>query len=148
LVRVDLIILIIFFRKYYSTNFNSSLKDYLGSYLAGLFEGKGHIYINKPYAKNQNLSLSITFHLKDLPLAKRLKEIIGFGRIKIKKMDNACVLTFHTIEGLNYVISLMNSFLRTPKLVKFNELIDVINIRYGTSFSKYFVRLEDLSKDA
>ncbi len=140
-----------FFIRYYSTNFNSSLKekeDYLGSYLAGLFEGDGHISISKPYAKSQNLSLSITFHLKDLPFAKSLKEITGFGWIRIKKEDNACVLTFHTIEGLIYVVSLMNSFLRTPKLIKFNELIDVINTRYGTSFSKYSARLEDLSKDA
>ena len=53
--------------------------SYLGSYLAGLWEGDGHISISKPDSKVQNLSLSITFHLKDLPLAQRLKDIIGFG---------------------------------------------------------------------
>lgn len=40
------------------------------------FEGNGHIYISKPGSKVNNLSLSITFHLKDLPLAKRL---LGLG---------------------------------------------------------------------
>jgi len=67
------------FRRY-STNSDSTLKDkYLGSYLAGLFEGDGHISISKPGTKGNNLSLSITFHLKDLPFAKSLKEITGFG---------------------------------------------------------------------
>ena len=51
----------------------------LGSYLAGLWEGDGHISISKPDAKYKNLSLSITFHLKDLPLAERLKDVTGFG---------------------------------------------------------------------
>ena len=51
----------------------------LSSYLAGLFEGDGHISISKPGSKSNNLSLSITFHLKDLPLAVKLKEVIGFG---------------------------------------------------------------------
>jgi hypothetical protein len=51
----------------------------LGSYLTGLFEGDGHISISKPDAKVKNLSLSITFNLKDLPLAKRLKEVLGHG---------------------------------------------------------------------
>lgn len=60
------------------SNENLYIKD-LGSYLAGLFEGDGHISISKPGSKVQNLSLSITFHLKELPLAERLKDTIGFG---------------------------------------------------------------------
>jgi len=48
-------------------------------YLAGLFEGDGHISISKPDAKVKNLSLSITFNLKDLPLAERLKTVSGHG---------------------------------------------------------------------
>lgn len=60
---------------------SAGLSNYinLGSYLAGLFEGDGHISISKPDAKYKNLSLSITFHLKDLPLAERLKDVTGFG---------------------------------------------------------------------
>ncbi|MCZ6925411.1 MAG: hypothetical protein O7D30_09025, partial [Rickettsia endosymbiont of Ixodes persulcatus] len=65
-----------------SNNNNDNRKGiYLGSYLAGLFEGvrRGHISISKPGSKSKNLSLSITFHLKDLPLAVKLKEVTGFG---------------------------------------------------------------------
>ena len=121
--------------------------SYLGSYLAGLWEGDGHISISKPDSKVQNLSLSITFHLKDLPLAQRLKDIIGFGWIRIKEKENACVLTFHTFEGLIRIVNLMNSYLRTPKLKKFNELIDKINQKKGLSINKYPIQSRDLSQD-
>jgi hypothetical protein len=60
-------------------NNNDKKEIHLASYLAGLFEGDGHISISKPGSKSNNLSLSITFHLKDLPLAVKLKEVIGFG---------------------------------------------------------------------
>ena len=129
-------------------NNNNKKEIHLASYLAGLFEGDGHISISKPGSKSNNLSLSITFHIKDLPLAVKLKEVIGFGWIRIKKEDNACVLTFHTIEGLTYIVSLINSYLRTPKLIKFNELIDTLNLRYGTIIKKYSYQTQDFSQDA
>ena len=120
----------------------------LGSYLTGLFEGDGHISISKPDAKVKNLSLSITFNLKDLPLAKRLKEVLGHGWIRIKEKENACVLTFHTIDGLIYIVSLMNSYLRTPKLIKFNELIDILNKKRDLNIKKFPIQTQDLNKDA
>lgn len=141
-------------RKFYTearnSNDNGNSKDiHLGSYLAGLFEGDGYISISKPGSKSNSLSLSITFHLKDLPWAKKLKEVTGFGWIRIKGEDNACVLTFHTIAGLIYVVSLMNSYLKTPKLKKFNDLIDILNTRYGTTFEKHSSALAQyFSKDA
>jgi hypothetical protein len=51
----------------------------LGSYLAGFWEKNGHISISNSNSKVKNLSLSITFNIKDLPLCERLKEVIGFG---------------------------------------------------------------------
>ena len=58
---------------------NTHIKSIFNSYLAGLFEGRGHISISKHGSKVSNLSLSITFNLKDLPLAERLKDVLGFG---------------------------------------------------------------------
>ena len=129
-------------------NNGNSMGIRLGSYLAGLFEGDGHISISKPGSKSNNLSLSITFHLKDLPLAVKLKEVTGFGWIRIKEEDNVCVLTFHTIKGLIYTVSLINSYLRTPKLIKFHELIDALNTCYGTNIKKYSYQTQDFSQDA
>lgn len=71
------------------------------SYLAGLFDAKGHIIISKRDSKVKNLSLSITFNIKDLPLANRLKDVLGFGWIRIKEKENAW---FHTIDGLIKVV--------------------------------------------
>lgn len=116
--------------------------------MAGLWEGDGHIIISKSDSKVKNLSLSITFNLKDLPLAERLKDVLEFGWIRIKEKENACVLTFHTIDGLIYVVSLMNSYLRTPKLNKFNQLIDILNKKRGLNLNKYPVQTQDFSKDA
>ena len=92
--------------------------------------------------------MSITFNLKDLPLAEKLKDVLGYGWIRIKQKENACVLTFHTIKGLIYIVSLMNSYLRTPKLNKFNKLIDILNQKEGLSIDKYSVQLQDFKKDS
>jgi hypothetical protein len=42
----------------------------------------------------------------------------------------------------------MNSYLRTPKLKKFHDLIDILNTKYGLTLKKHTVQLEDFSKDA
>lgn len=45
----------------------------------------------------------------------------------------------------------MNSYLRTPKLTKFNALINILNQKRGRlrrSINKYPAQKQDLSKDA
>jgi len=42
----------------------------------------------------------------------------------------------------------MNSYLRTPKLKKFNDLIDILNQNKGLTINKYSVQTQDFSKDA
>jgi hypothetical protein len=55
---------------YYSKTKNSLFKGYL----AGLFEGDGHIWIQKisDKKKKQNPRFCITFSMKNEPLAKKL----------------------------------------------------------------------------
>ena len=43
----------------------------LGSYLAGLFEGDGHIWVSKSTEKKHNPRFCITFHQKNMPLAEK-----------------------------------------------------------------------------
>jgi hypothetical protein len=106
--------------------------NFLYSYLAGLWEGDGHIYIhnNQTYAY-----LAITFNIKELTLVNRLKGLLG-GSIRIKDKENAIVLTIADKKNLINFVEQINGYLRTPKIHKFNLLINYLNIRYSLNIQK------------
>jgi hypothetical protein len=105
-----------------STNLN---KNIINSYLAGLFEGDGHIWFPKADAKKRhNPRFCITFSLKNESLAKQLLKIIGYGFIAYKPKNNACVLVVSPVKGLKKIIELINGELRTPKIIQLYNLID------------------------
>jgi hypothetical protein len=115
----------------------------LNSYLAGLFEGDGHIviskgnhYNNEKIAKIRKITIGITFNIKDLPLCEHLKFILGHGWIRIKDKENACVLTFHTDKGILVFVNKINGYLRSPKIYKFNKVIDYLNNKYSLNIIK------------
>ena len=96
----------------------------LNSSLAGLFEGDGHIRLpNHNIKKRHNPRFCITFNLKDEPIAKRLLEIIGYGFIRYKPKNNACVLVISPVKGLNSIIEYINDELITPKIIQLCNLI-------------------------
>jgi hypothetical protein len=119
------------------------------SYLAGLFEGDGHIWISKDLTKKkQNPRFCITFSLKNEPLAKKLLDIIQFGHIAYKPKDNACVLTVSPVKGLKKVVSLLNGELRTPKINQLYLLIDWLNQNHGLSIKKLPIKTGNISNDS
>lgn len=74
---------------------NSYKSDPIGSYLAGLFEGEGHIVLSKSITENSKVKntspyIAITFVNKDLPLINKLLEKFG-GRLRFKNKENAIV---------------------------------------------------------
>jgi hypothetical protein len=89
------------------------------SYLAGLFEGDGYIYIPKT---RHNPIFAITFNIKEFTLAEKILLFIGKGHIIKKK--NAIELRITSIPYLIKVINLINGKLRTPKIDQLNKLID------------------------
>jgi hypothetical protein len=100
-------------------------KIIFNSYLAGLFEGDGHIWFPKENTKNKhNPRFCITFGLKDEPLVKKLLELIGYGFIRYKTKYNACVLIVSPVKGLKKIIECINGELRTPKIIQLHNLID------------------------
>lgn len=101
--------------------------QYLPAYLAGLWEGDGHVSFKRD--KDNRIvgaTLGITFHMKDLPLCKHLQKLLG-GNIRLKTDENACALSFQNRESLLKIVKLLSGNLRSPKLVKFNILIDFLN---------------------
>ena len=54
----------------------------LGPYLAGLWEGDGHISFGDGYP-----DFAISFHIKDKPLAYKLQSLTGLGNIRDKSLE-------------------------------------------------------------
>jgi LAGLIDADG endonuclease/Cytochrome C and Quinol oxidase polypeptide I len=136
------------YKKYKGTNrrniyMNNSIR--FASYITGLFEGDGHIWIpSDNLIKKHNPRFNITFNLKDLSLAEKLlKEIstrskINTRFVRKKVENNACVLTISNIDSLKYIVNLMNPYLRTPKINQVNKLIDWINKKQNRN-DKYLI---------
>ena len=120
---------------YYSNKTKNSL---FNEYLAGLFEGDGHIWIQKisDKKKKHNPRFCITFGIKNEPLAKKLWELIGSGFIRYKLQDNACVLVISSVPGLKKIVYLINGQLRTPKIDQLFKLIDWLNKNHNATISK------------
>lgn len=120
--------------RYYN---NKSKDNKFKEYLAGLFEGDGHIWIQKPSEKKKhNPRFCITFSMKNEPLAKKLLELIGSGFIRYKLQDNACVLTVSPVIGLKKIVHLLNGEFRTPKIHQLHGLIDWLNKNHNTNIIK------------
>jgi len=124
------------------------------SYLAGLFEGDGHITIFRGNNQSKNnltrirkIVIGITFHIKDLPLCEHLKYKLQEGWIRIKDKENACVLLFHTDKGLITFVNVVNKYIRSPKIYKFNLVIDYLNSKYFLNIIKYKEDCSDINSN-
>jgi hypothetical protein len=114
-----------------------SSKSNFGSYIAGLWEGDGHIWIPKtiyaPSGKKYLPHFSITFVESDYPLVLKLKILLG-GSIRFKKENHAYVWTLSSVSDLNNIINLINGYLRGPKIEHFKSLIEWMNNHTGDNF--------------
>ena len=121
----------------------------INSYLAGLFEGDGHIWMPKEkLSKKHNPRFCITFNLKNEPLAKKILELIGYGFIRYKPKQNACVLTISPVKGLKILIKMLNGEFRTPKIIQIHNLIDWINKNHKSNFIKLPLKDSGLKNDS
>lgn len=127
---------------------SSTSNDKTKGYLAGLFEGDGHIWIQKSTDKKKhNPRFCITFGMKNEPLAKKLLELIGSGFIRYKKQDNACVLVISPVVGLKKIVHLLNGELRTPKIYQLHSLIDWLNKNHSTQIIKLPLKDSPMEND-
>ena len=132
-----------------NSNVNLKSSNSIGPYLAGLFEGDGHIILSKIINNKGKISypyIAITFVNKDLPLINKLVEMFG-GRLRFKNKENAIVWIVNTQKELINLITIMNGYLRTPKIIKFNDLILWLNDRYHSNIPTYSVNTSPLNNN-
>ena len=110
----------------------------LGGYLAGLIEGDGSIIVPKTI-RNQTGKLlypvvKITFVEKDLPLALKIKEVIGGGTLVHPKDSNYVNLLFQDVNSIQKLAVLLNGNMRTPKIEALHRAITFINTKLFYSY--------------
>lgn len=120
----------------------------IGAYLAGLWEGDGHIVL-PTFNSNGSLTntpcVAINAHINQEPLFLLLKSKYG-GWIRYKTKDNAIVWTITAQVTVLNMVTLMNGHIRSPKIYQFNKLIDYLNsifpnaniVKHGINTTPFF----------
>lgn len=122
-----------------------SIEDYK-DYIAGLFEGDGHISFASPTSAKQYIPRwHITTHKKNLPFLEHLHTLIGFGFIRHKTQDNAEVLIIGNFDGILKIVEWLNGRLYTPKITEFNMLIDWLNSHKNLNIQKLSLKKDNLN---
>ena len=88
------------------------------SYIAGLWEGDGHIVLS-------SLCFAITFNNKNKKLCLELVNKYG-GNLRDKKKENAIVWQVTDQKGVLKIIKNIINYLRTPKKVKLLIVVGII----------------------
>lgn len=105
------------------------LRKQIGPYLAGLIEGDGTIAVHDPKNKSKqyNPKIIIVFKQNDLPLADYLQKLTKCGTVLIKPERGYVLWQIQDIISIFTIISIINGFMRTPKIEAVNRTIDWIN---------------------
>lgn len=93
--------------------------DFFGHYLAGLIDGDGHI--------STIGHIVISFNIKEIKSACKLRSLIGYGCVRKVKGKNAC----------NFIISNKKGIIKTALLVK-------DKLKHPTKILQYNMRLSPL----
>jgi len=112
-----------------------NLKDeQFGYYLAGLFEGDGHLSL--PFLGQTTLNrilnprIVFTSHINNIKLYIYIQIMLG-GIGRFQRTNNTLRYIIGDIEGIKLFIQTINGKLRTPKNESFNKLIKFINEKYN-----------------
>ena len=106
---------------------NKKYKIDLGSYIAGLIEGNGHIAVHSNKGKAYTPKIIILFHKDDKPLAEKISSSLKVGRIIDRSKAGHYLLQILAKEEVLKVINLINGKMRTPKIEALHRAINYIN---------------------
>jgi LAGLIDADG endonuclease/Cytochrome C and Quinol oxidase polypeptide I len=124
----------------------NKLRKQIGPYLAGLIEGDGTIAVHDPKSKSKqyNPKIIIVFKKNDLPLADYLQKLTKCGTVLIKPERGYVLWQIQDIISIFTIISIINGFMRTPKIEAVNRTIDWINNYIIQNKTKIIQRLTRL----
>ena len=105
------------------------LRSQIGSYLAGLIEGDGTLVVHDPNSttKKYTPKIIVVFKKADLPLANYLQNITQCGQVLIKPERGYVLWQIQDIVSIFTIASIINGFMRTPKVEALNRTIDWLN---------------------
>lgn len=123
-------------------------QDQLGYYLAGLLEGDGHLSLpalgNTTLNKVLNPRIIFTSHINNLGMYAYIQnELGGIGRFQISG-NSTIRYIIGDIKSILLFINLIHGKLRTPKNIRFNELIKFINLKYSLKITESLLDTSDL----
>jgi len=131
---------------------NLNINSQLGYYLAGLIEGDGNIWTSKELRSKSgrihNPQIIFTFHKKELPLFKHLKDLFNSGSLYVVKDTNVGKYRISETKVLINLINLINGKFRTPKLYYLYRAIDHINIVHDANIIKLPLDTSNLADNA
>lgn len=126
--------------------------DQFRYYLAGLFEGDGHLSL--PFLGQTTLNrvlnprIIFTSHINNIELYVYIQYMLnGKGRFQ-KVNDNTIRFIIGDVEGIKLFINIIHGKLKTPKNENFNKLIDFINKKYNLSIPFSPLDISDLSNNS
>ena len=118
----------------------------LGPYLAGLIEGDGTIAVS---LKNKyNPKIIIVFNLKDLPLAEYLQNITLCGKIQKPSGRGYILWAIQDLNGILKIISIINGYMRTPKIEALHRLIKWFNEHKNMNIEYLKLDKSDINSNA
>lgn len=110
---------------------NTQIRQYssMGSYLAGLIEGDGHIAVQDLNTEKvvHRPKIIIAFNIHDKPLAEKISTQLNVGRVIDRSETGHVLLQILAKEEVLKIINLINGHMRTPKIEALHKAIDWIN---------------------
>ena len=132
-----------------SSAYNSQTN--LAYYLAGLIEGDGSFSVPKiikdSNGKKRVAGIEIIGNIKDKPAYDFLQHKFG-GNVYPTKNTKYVRWMIKDLKSVINVVNNINGKLRTPKIIRFHNLIDFLNLYYGTNLSKLPLDNSPLSENA
>jgi LAGLIDADG endonuclease/Cytochrome c oxidase subunit III len=138
-------------------NFNKESKGFLnkdqfGYYLAGLLEGDGHLSLpalgNTTLNRVLNPRIVFTSHINNLGMYAYIKnELGGIGRFQISG-NNTIRYVIGDVKSILLFINLIHGKLRTPKNIRFNELIKFLNFKYSLEITESLLDTSDFKNNS